>query len=168
MSTIWLIDTSVYLNVLHIPGYNQDCDAVLDAFAAGKDAGDRYLLPMATIWETGNHISRLPEGSARRIYAGRLVRDVSDALAGNAPYVATYFPDRETFARWLADFPDAAARNKSADKTREGVSLADLSLIKEWEQTCARNPQRRVCIWSLDRDLRAYDRAAPRGSARRQ
>lgn len=168
MSTIWLIDTSVYLNVLNIPGYSQDCDAVLDAFAVGKDAGDRYLLPMATIWETGNHISRLPDGAARRTYAGRLVDDVGDALAGKAPYVATYFPDRETFSRWLAEFPEFAARSKSPDKTREGVSLADLSLIKEWEQTCARNPQRRVCIWSLDRDLQAYDRAPPRDSVRRR
>ena len=166
MSTVWLIDTSVYLNVLNIPGKNQACEAVLNAFATGRDAGDRYLLPMATIWESGNHIARLPDGNQRRSYASRLVEDVAEALAGRAPYVPTYFPDRETFLLWLRAFPDAASRNKAADKTREGVSLADLSLIKEWEQTCARNPMRRVCIWSLDSDLAAYDRAQPAQATR--
>lgn len=58
---------------------------------------------------------------------------------------------------WLVEFPDYAQRNKSETKTREGVSLSDLSIIKEWEQTRDRHFMSRVLIWSLDSDLSGYD-----------
>jgi len=50
----------------------------------------------------------------------------------------------------VIEFPEYASRNKSAEKTTEGTSLADLSIIKEWERTCALFAMSRVLIWSLD------------------
>lgn len=157
MSAIVLLDTSVYLNVLDVEGWNQDRDAVLDEFALRIDCGDYFLLPMATIWETGNHISDLSDGGNRRRFAEKLVGDVGKAVNGDVPYRATHFPDREEFLSWLREFPDYAQRNKSATKTREGVSLADLSIIKEWGQTRARHSMSQVLIWSLDSDLTGFD-----------
>ena len=49
-------------------------------------------------------------------------------------------------------------RNKSATRTTEGTSLADLSIIKEWERNCRLNPMSRIRIWSLDMDLSGHDR----------
>lgn len=161
MSDIVLLDTSVYLNVLDVPGWNQARDTVLAEFGQRVEAGDYFLLPMASIWETGNHIADLPDGGRRRQYASRLVDDVERALNGSAPYRPTHFPERDEFLGWLRHFPEYAQRNKSQDKTREGVSLADLSLIKEWERTCSLHSMSRVSIWSLDQDLEGYDRQAP-------
>ncbi|MFM8445119.1 MAG: hypothetical protein ACKN9W_17500 [Methylococcus sp.] len=161
MSDIVLLDTSVYLNVLDIPGFNQDRDDILEIFANRVEDGDHFLLPMATIWETGNHVADLPDGGRRYQFALKLVEDMRGALAGNTPYRATYFPDRETFLVWLGDFPDYAKINKSDRRTREGVSLSDLSIIKEWEQTRNRLSMSRVLIWSLDSDLASYDTGAP-------
>lgn len=158
MSAIVLLDTSVYLNVLDVPGFNQDRDAVLKAFKTSIQAGDYFLLPLAAVLETGNHVARLPDGQQRRRYAQTLVTDVRTAFDGQAPYRATHFPEREEFARWLADFPDAAMRNKSPKKAAEGTSLADLSIIKEWERNRDLHPMSRVRIWSLDGDLAGYDR----------
>ena len=160
MSDIVLLDTSVYLNVLDVPGFNQDRDDILNAFTGRVQNGDYFFLPMATIWETGNHIADLPDGRRRYQFAEKLVGEVRGALNGDAPYRATYFPNREVFLAWLGDFPDYARRNKSDRQTREGVSLSDLSIIKEWEQTCARHSMSRVVIWSLDSDLSAYDSGA--------
>jgi hypothetical protein len=157
MGEIVLLDTTVYLNVLNVPGRNQQRDQVLDGFEARVKNGDHFLLPMAAIWETGNHISRLGNGALRYQFANRLVDNVRAALNGDAPYRTTYFPDSTVFAAWLRDFPDAAQRNKSPQKTTEGVSLTDLSIIKEWEQTRDRHAMSRVLIWSTDRDLTAYD-----------
>lgn len=157
MSDIVLLDTSVYLNVLDVPGRNQERVQVLDAFRARVLNGDHFLLPMASIWEAGNHISRLSTGALRRQYALKLTENVQAALNGEAPFRTTYFPDRDTFAQWLNAFPDFAQRNKSPQKTTEGVSLSDLSIIKEWEQTRDRHAMSRVLIWSLDIDLAAYD-----------
>ena len=156
MGAIVLIDTSVYLNVLDIAGWNQDRAQILDDFAQRIEAQDSLLLPMATIWETGNHIADLADGGNRFKYAHKFVSDVKKAMMGEAPYRPTYFPDRDTFLYWLSEFPDYAKRNKSERKTREGVSLADLSMIKEWERTRERHPLSDVILWSLDSDLRSY------------
>jgi hypothetical protein len=158
MRAIVLVDTSVYLNVLDVPGFNQDREMVLTEFQSSIQAGDYFLLPLAAVLETGNHVARLPDGQQRRSYAQKLVTDVRKAFDGQAPYRATHFPEREEFACWLADFPDAAMRNKSPKKTAEGTSLADLSIIKEWERNRDLHPMSRVRIWSLDGDLAGYDR----------
>lgn len=160
MSEIVLLDTSVYLNVLDVPGFNQDRTAILEAFAKRVHQGDYFLLPMATIWETGNHVADLADGEQRYRFAAKLAEDVRGALARDAPYRPTYFPDRETFLAWLGEFPEYAKRNKSDRKRREGVSLSDLSIIKEWEQTGARHSMSRVLIWPLDSDLSGYDTGA--------
>jgi hypothetical protein len=157
MSEIVLLDTSVYLNVLDVPGFNQARDEIFDAFTRRVRDGDYFLLPMATIWETGDHIADLADGRLRRQFAQMLVAQVTQAFDNQAPFKTTYFPDREGFLRWLGDFPDYAQRNKSDRRTREGVSLSDLSIIKEWEQTRDRHAMSRVLIWSLDSDLAAYD-----------
>ena len=157
MGEIVLLDTSVYLNILDVPAFNQNREEIFDDFQIRIENGDNFLLPMASIWETGNHIAHLPDGNLRRQFAGKLVINVRDAFNGEVPYRPTYFPDRKVFMAWLAEFPDYAKRNKSDMKTGEGVSLSDLSIIKEWEQTRDLHPMRRVSIWSLDSDLSSYD-----------
>ena len=158
MSGIVLLDTSVYLNVLDVPGHNQDRAGVLDEFQDRITHRDYFLLPLAIVWETGNHIVDLVDGQTRRRYAQLLLDDVRKAFNGDVPYRATHFPDRDEFLAWLGDFPEVAMRSKSVKKQREGTSLADLSIIKEWEQNCARHSMSRVRIWSLDSDLAGYDR----------
>ena len=108
MSDIVLLDTSVYLNVLDVPGFNQDRDNILDDFAVRVERGDYFLLPMATIWETGDHIADLADGRLRRQFAQSLVEQVTQAFNNNVPFRTTYFPDSEVFLRWLGDFPDYA------------------------------------------------------------
>lgn len=158
MSDIVLLDTTVYLNVLDVPAFNQDRAAVLETFDGCIQRNDYFLLPLAAVWETGNHIAKLGDGQTRRRYAARLVTDVKSAFKGDVPYRATHFPDREEFLVWLGEFPERAMRNKLVQKPNEGVSLADLSITKEWERNCALHPMSRVRIWSLDSDLAGYDR----------
>lgn len=158
MSDIVLLDTSVYLNVLNVPTCNQEREAILQEFQTSIARGDYFLLPLAVVWETGNHIADLGDGRTRRNYAQHLVGDVKKAFDGEVPYRATHFPEREEFLGWLDAFPDITMRNKSAWKLREGASLADLSIIKEWERNCVLHPMSRVRIWSLDSDLAGYDR----------
>jgi len=158
MSAIILLDTSVYLNVLDVPRFNQDRSNVLGSFKRSIQAGDYFLLPLATVWETGNHIADLDTGQTRRIYADKFVDDVTKAFQGETPYRVTHFPDRDEFLRWLGNFPQFVMRSKSFKKQREGISLADLSIIKEWERNCELHPMTRVRVWSLDEDLACYDR----------
>lgn len=157
MSAIVLLDTSIYLNVLDVPGCNQDREVVLNEFGRCIHAGDCFLLPLAAVWETGNHIADLRDGGTRRNFAQKLVDDVKQAVTGIAPYRPTHFPKQAEFLDWLDEFPKAVMRSKSSKKPREGVSLVDLSIIKEWERTRSLHPMSRVRIWSLDEDLSSYD-----------
>lgn len=159
MSEIVLLDTSIYLNVLDVPGWNQDRDSVLAEFGRRLQAGDYFLLPLAAVWETGNHIAHLSDGDHRRSFATKLATDVKRALGGELPYQPTYFPTPEVFGGWLDDFPGYAHRSKSAKRTREGISLADMTIIKEWELACRKHRMSTVLIWSLDADLMSYHRA---------
>ncbi len=149
MSAIVLLDTSVYLNVLDVPGFNQHRSAVLNEFRSAIEVGDHFLLPLATVWESGNHIAHLSNGQTRRQFGKKLIDDVANAFNGMTPYRATYFPQRDEFLRWLGDFPN---------EVMLGKSLADLSIIKEWERNCVLHPMSRVRIWSLDAHLAGYDR----------
>ncbi len=157
MNAILLLDTSVYLNVLDVPGFNQARVGIVRDFERFIRDNDHFLLPLASVWETGNHIAHLPDGQTRRRYAIKLVDDVSKAFQGEAPYRPTHFPGRDEFLSWLAEFPDMAMRSKSPQKQNEGISLADLSIIKEWQHTRKLHPLSRVRIWALDQDLSGYD-----------
>ena len=149
MPEVIVVDTTVLLNVLDVPGRNQHRDDVFERFEEVTEAGASLLLPMAAVFEAGNHIAKLADGYQRRRFAGVFCDQVRAALNGVAPWVLVPLPGADQLGNWLEDFPDCAMRE---------VGMSDLSMIKAWKEACLRNPSRRVCIWSLDAGLRGYDR----------
>jgi len=156
MSSICLIDTSVFLNLLNVPGRNQNVDEVKQSFVEYVALGATFILPMATILETGNHIAQNGNGTLRRETAQRFCESVKGAFNGDAPYQPSDFPSAKEIMIWLNEFPDHAGQNKSPSKTTEGTSFGDLSIIKEFEKCCHRFSMSDVFIWSLDEDLSHY------------
>lgn len=156
MGTVCIIDTSVFLNLLNVPGRNQDVENVASSFREYVELDATFILPMATIIETGNHIAQNGNGSLRRATAIRFCNAVRGAFEGKAPYQMSEFPNTTEILTWLDRFPDAAGQNKSTTKTSEGTSFGDLSIITEYEKCVARFPMTEVFIWSLDSDLNNY------------
>jgi hypothetical protein len=152
MSAIVLVDTSVLLNVLDVPGMNADRAKVLADFERLVDEGHHLFMSMAAVFEAGNHIAQLADGRQRRRLAQRFVTAVQAALNDQAPWKPMRFPDPDRVASWLDEFPDAAMR---------GLGMGDLSMVEEWRALCGQFPLSRVRIWSLDGDLAAHDRVAP-------
>jgi hypothetical protein len=151
MSAIVLVDTSVLMNVLDVPGFNQQRAATLSEFEELVNANAHLFIPMAAVFEAGNHIAQLPQGQVRRSIAEVFVRAIQAALNDEAPWKPMRFPSSSAFALWLNDFPDAAMR---------GLGMGDLSIQKEWQEQCALYPMSRVRVWTLDGDLEGLDRAA--------
>ena len=149
--SIVLMDTSVFCNVLDVPGFNQNRDSILTELEERIQSRNTLLLPMAAVLETGNHIAQLAGGDVRRTLAQRFCNKVSEAIDGNSPWIPTPFWEVEQLRIWLSEFTDHAMR---------GVGMGDLSIIKEWERQCELFPRRRVTIWSLDGDLQGYDQKA--------
>lgn len=155
MSSICLIDTSIFLNFLNVPNCNQDRQIVFKDFETYAQSGCTFLLPMATILETGNHIAKNGDGTIRRKTAILFVKVVKEALKGESPWQPTKFPDTNQILDWIDKFPDLAGKNKTPDK-QEGTSFGDISIIEEFNKLCKRFPSREIFIWSLDRDLQNY------------
>jgi len=159
MTAICLLDTSVFVEILNVPGKATQHEVILTQLGERIRRRESLFLPMATILETGNHLGQNGDGHARRRCAQRFVREVSTALAGQSPFKPISFLQATELQAWLSEFPDHAM---------SGSGLGDLSIIQDWQRLCAQNRGRRVYIWSLDDHLRAYDCAAcvfgPRGS----
>lgn len=149
MPHVVIVDTSILLNLLDVPGRDQDRDTVFMRFEELLNAGANLLLPVAAIFEAGNHVARLPDGRQRRRQAENFGDHVRQALEGRAPWTLTPLPGTSELTGWLDDFPQSAMR---------GIGMGDLSIVKAWESACARHPLHRVSIWSLDRHLTGYDR----------
>jgi hypothetical protein len=158
MSSICLIDTSIFLNFLNVPNCNQSREKVLQDFKDYAAAGCTFLLPMATILETGNHIAQNGDGNQRRKTAALFVKTVQQSILDpNPPWQPIDFPTTEAISTWIDQFPDLAGKNKSPDKY-EGTSFGDLSIIQDFRKSCKKFPMSEVFIWSLDQDLDSYRR----------
>lgn len=149
MSAVVIIDTSVMLNLLNIPGNNQKREDAKDEFRQFLEDEAEFLIPLATIFETSNRIKRIGRNGRRHICAIRLRDAVTQAADGAGYGVGEIrFPEQNEFMGWIDCYPDCAARGKD---------LNDLSIIKEWHKMRDLNPHRRVRIWSYDCHLTGYD-----------
>jgi predicted nucleic acid-binding protein len=153
VSAICIIDTSVFLNILNVPGKNDRHKEMMAAFKDYISCGASFILPMATIIETGNHIAQNGDGELRRETAKRFCDLVKDSMENTAPFRVSAFPTPHEVLEWLDTFPDHAGRNK---KLGEGTSLGDLSIIEEFNKCRRVSSMSEIFIWSLDADLEAY------------
>ncbi|HKE19614.1 MAG TPA: hypothetical protein VKB80_32280 [Kofleriaceae bacterium] len=152
MSAVAIVDTTIVCELLAIPGKSQgDATPILRMLEEKVARGEKLFLPLAAVFETGNHVGGLPSGTTRRHCADKLVSMVTDALELRSPFVAMQLPDPDLMRTWLTEFPDWATR---------GSGLGDLSIQHDWRRLCALHRGRRVYIWSLDQHLSSYDRPA--------
>jgi len=163
MNTVCLIDTSVFLNLLNVPNCNDDKEEVCKSFMEYTALDCTFILPMATILETGNHIAKNGDGGTRRKSAKRFCDSVKAAFNGEAPWKPSEFPKSREVMNWIDSFPDLAGQNKSVTKTGEGTSFADLSIIQDYKKCIKKFSMAEIFIWSLDSDLKFYQyRPQPR------
>ncbi|HEY4239449.1 MAG TPA: hypothetical protein VGM88_06520 [Kofleriaceae bacterium] len=149
--TVCIVDTSVFVELLGLPGFDGDHDFRLAEFEERVRAREKFLLALPVVLETGNHVAQIPDRDRRR-WAEKFVDFIRPALEGNSPFVATEAPTIEQVKMWTADFPAYAMRR---------VGLVDRSLIELFERERVRlRNTRRIYIWSLDEALMGYDTGA--------
>ena len=151
--TVCIIDTSVFCEILKVPGKSQNAKEITAELADRLNDDETLLLPMATILETGNHIGHVADGRKRREAALRFIKQVKLALSGDTPFSPTPIQEAQELLEWIDEFPDSATHERT---------LGDLSIIKTWEVQCKLCPRVRVYIWSVDRHLSGYDKPAER------
>ena len=150
MNSVAIVDTSVLCELLAVPGKSGVVDQTRKQLEEKSRAGERLFLPLAAVFETGNHIGQVADGTVRRKCAELLAKLVIDALDQNSPFVPMQLPEPGQIRAWVDEFPAWVG-------TKSG--LGDLSIKHDWERLCRLHRGRRVYIWSLDVHLSSFDRA---------
>jgi hypothetical protein len=154
MAELVLIDTSVLLNILDVPGKNSDRKQIEADFAVGIGRGQTFVLPVTSIIETGNHIAQLSGGDRRRC-AERLVRTLEAALESNPPWVLTGAVwDQVMLGSILSG---AVHRPDALTLMDQGIGTGDIGILAEVDVLRRRVPSATpIGIWTLDTVLAAY------------
>ncbi len=157
---VLLLDTSILCVWLQIPG-KETCGPRHDLWNQTRvaykiqeeiDSNTAFVLPLAAIIETGNHICQMhgnPYPYARKL--GELIRKVADE---DSPWAA--FQDQTQL--WTPEMLHKLAENWP-EKAKEGLSLADLT-ISGIAEHYARSGLH-VELFTGDQGLKAYEPAAP-------
>lgn len=149
MNEIVIVDTSIVDNLVPVPGWNQDAEQVQSQFEHFIKGRAEFILPVAVIIETGNHIAGLGDGGLRRATAVRFTTFVTRALTPEMPFALSPELTRDELLATMARWPDDALH---------GLGVADLSIVRLWEGQVQLNAARRVLIWSTDTHLAGFDR----------
>ncbi len=144
---IWLIDTSVFTNILDLDGWNQQRKEVMVDFEAKIEAGDGFMVPFTTILETGNFIHQMPKKGLRQTVAQRFEAYISASLQGNTPWRILDFPNPTDLSEWLRQYVTQV----------DVMGLGDHMIVEQWKQQCAAIPGYSIRIWSLDAHLLGYE-----------
>jgi hypothetical protein len=132
------------MEILNVPGKANAHKETLVDLRGKIEEGETLFLPMATIFESGNHVAQVQNGNQRRRLAENFVRYVKQALNGEAPFKPLNFTTPEQMQLWLDDFPESAMRRRA---------LGDLSIIYDFRAQCSKNRYIKVYVWSLDEHL---------------
>lgn len=129
-STVLVFDTSILCVWLEVPG-KEECGPQKDRWnfdrvnkkieEAGKNRSV-FVLPMAALIETGNHISQI-KGAPRYKKAKEFVRFVHDAIDGKSPWVPFMGQGelwkKESLKSWVEDW---------GNQVQTGLSMGDASI----------------------------------------
>lgn len=151
---VLFIDTSVLCNLIDVPGRNQDHGTVRKEFEALVSQGrTRFVIPVTTIIETGNHIAHA--GGNRRGAAERLERFLQAAANEDAPWqLHSVTWDAAYLAALRAGDGTGAPM---VDHLGNGtMGTGDLALLCERDAFEARTNFRTVRIWTLEATMAAY------------
>lgn len=150
---VWLIDTSVFVEILDVPGKAQQHETVAAEFVARSDAGHRFVLPVTTIVETGNHVAQC--AGDRRGAARRFVRALENAQTEDPPWIVRDVKwDPGLLAQLIAGDSTGSSLLDLLSQGRMGTG--DVAILVERDEFRASTAYTDVRVWTLERNLGAY------------
>lgn len=150
MRTVHFIDTSVMVELLNIPGMNTQHEAAKKEYDMLVEDEDSFVLPVATLIETGNHIAHIPDGRKRFEIANKFTNIVKRGIGGEENWNVVPEIPLNVLERMMEQFPEQATVQ---------TGLGDIGIIEQFEDFWKkRQPIGRMRIWSFDTHLAGYCR----------
>jgi len=164
---VLVLDTSILCCWLRVPGKDTagptddlwDHDRINGLLATEKDAGSTFVLPIASLIETGNHISQ-SKGNCYQL-AKKLTKCLTESITSKSPWAA--FTDQSSL--W-----EAAKLQELADNwpslAAGGTSIGDATIknVAEYYSSAGYT----VEILTGDKGLKAYETSKPALTPRRR
>lgn len=155
MKQVTFIDTSVLCELLDVPGKSRGDGVVREEFYERVADGERFVLPMTTVIETGNHIAQA--SGDRRAAAQRLADFVAAAAADRPPFTSNQ-------VAWDIEFLLELLRGDSTGQTLVDLAgngmmgTGDVAILVERDRYVASSAlgRERVRIWTLEAMLGAH------------
>ncbi len=153
-SVVTFVDTSVLCNLLDVPLMSDDSAAVKAEARQRRDDGERFVLPLTAVIETGNHIANVKQGD-RRAAAERFVRLIDAVRSGGTQWVLHEVEWDDAFLHALCT--GSTTGQPFVDLAGHGLlGAGDVAILVERERYKSRSAHLDVHIWTLERKLGAY------------
>jgi hypothetical protein len=154
VNPVTFIDTSVLCELLGVPGKSNPVTGaeVTAEMERRWEAGERFVIPVTSIIETGNHIAQC--NGDRFAVAGRLVRFLRSALDRRGPWLVlqTRLGDDFITALCNGDGTGQSLETLAAQK----VGAGDIALLVERDQLLASSAYTSAKVWTFDAGLAAH------------
>lgn len=150
---VMFIDSSVLCNLLNVPGFADRAEEMQRLFKERWEAGVKFVLPITSIVETGNHISQC--GGDRYAAAERFRIALEAAVSRDAPWIIHDF-------EWDSAFMGEVLAGNSTGSTlvqhftNNSLSAGDLTILVERDRFAAKRSFDSVEVWTLDENLDSY------------
>ena len=153
--TVWFVDTSVFCNLLPVPGLDQHRKEVLAEFSIRMADKSVLILPVTAVVETGNFIAQLPDGRLRRSTAKRFVDVLQLVIEGRAPWRLHQFEWGVAFLQRLLD--GGGTQIPLVVHAENKLGAGDLCILTERQTYTLRTGITDVKVWARDAALEAHN-----------
>jgi hypothetical protein len=148
LAVVDFLDTSVFVEILDVPHMNDHRSHVTAEMDARLKAGVRFVLPTATVIESGNHVFQIKNGAARRSCANRFMGLLRKTAAGETPWVLHERTWDGTFLSSLCN-GGTTGMDLAEHAVSQQLGAGDLSIVAERDLFASRL-QAQVRIWTLE------------------
>ncbi len=152
LPAVVFVDTSVIVRLIGIDG-EQLANEVAAEFHSRREAGQRFVLPVAALIEAGNRVAQL--SSDRRRFAERLRRVIEEANQPNPPWILHQATLDQPFVEELL-----AGNSTGSDLVTllgDGrLGTGDVAILVERDQFKQKTAHASLRVWTLDSELAAH------------
>lgn len=132
---ICVVDTSYLCELYRVDGcFEEDAHkSVSQKFRDNIEAGARFFVPVAVLFELANHIADIHDAQRRRSIADKLRTNIESSVLEQTPWVITHATDAHTIDDLLSALNESVARFADEFSTQK-LGLTDATVILEAER----------------------------------
>jgi len=149
---VTFIDTSVLCELLEVPGMCSQHEDIRTEFELRDDDGERFVIPITAVIETGNHIAQA--AGDRRAAAERFVRFLAAGVSDEAPFTVHRLSWDDEFLTELC--AGNTTGQPFIDLASAKMGAGDVAILVERDRFKRDSAYTDVQVWTLDEALAAY------------